>query len=308
MVRRPGTYSIVVRDPETGEFGVGVQSHWFSVGLLVPWARPGVGAVATQANVEVAYGPRALDLLAAGASAQDALAQLLAGDPSAATRQVAVVDAHDRAAAHTGELCVAFAGHVTASAISCQGNMLASARVWPVMLEAFQEARGSLAGRLLAALDAAELQGGDARGRQSAALLVVPAVGEPWRASVSLRVEDHPAPLVELRRLLQLHDAYELADRADGLVGEGRHAEAARLYEEASALVPDNLELRFWAGLGMAQAGDLEQAVSYVRDVIEAEPRWRKLLSRLPPEMAPAGPAVASRLGVELRDRSAPRD
>ncbi len=294
---RLGTYSIVARDAETGEFGVGVQSHWFSVGPLVPWARPGVGAVATQANVEVSYGPRALELLADGASAQEALAQLTAADASAATRQVAVVDAGGGVAVHTGEMCIAFAGHVTGLATSCQGNMLASDRVWHAMLERFETSEGPLATRLLGALDAGEEAGGDARGRQSAALLVVPAEGEPWRALVSLRVEDHPAPLEELRRLLQLHDAYALADEADGLVGEGRHADAARLYSQASELAPGNHELRFWAGLGIAQ-GDLDAGTSAVHEVLESEPRWGRLLARLPAEMAPSAAEVARRLGL----------
>lgn len=152
-MRRQGTYSIVARDSETGEMGVGVQSHWFSVGPLVPWARPGVGAVATQANVEVSYGPRALDLLAAGASAGEALARLTAADPGARTRQVAMVDGRGASAVHTGDLCVAHAGHVISESASCQGNMLASDEVWPTMLEAYASTRGRLPRRLLAALD-----------------------------------------------------------------------------------------------------------------------------------------------------------
>lgn len=299
---RRGTYSIVVRDPQTGELGIGVQSHWFSVGPLVPWARPGVGAVATQANVEVAYGPRTLELLAAGVAPDEALRRLLAADPAAQTRQVGIVSADGSVAAHTGAACIQFAGHTTAEAISSQGNMLASERVWPAMLEAFQQSEGPLAARLLAALDAGEGEGGDARGRQSAALLVVPAHGEPWQTLVSLRVEDHPAPLVELRRLLELHDAYALADRADSLVGDGRHAEATRLYEQASELAPGNRELRFWAGLGIAQS-DLETGASYVAEVIADEDRWAHLLARLPPEMAPAAGAVMARLGLGAAGR-----
>jgi uncharacterized Ntn-hydrolase superfamily protein len=294
---RCGTYSIVAHDPETGELGVGVQSHWFSVGPLVPWARPGIGAVATQANVEVSYGPRGLDLLAGGASAEDALARLIAADQSAASRQVAVIDAGGAVATHTGALCIQFAGHVTAAGISCQGNMLASDRVWTAMLAAFEESNGPLAERLLDALDAGEGEGGDARGRQSAALLVVPAQGEAWQALVSLRVEDHPAPLIELRRLLQLHEAYALADEADGLAGEGLHAEAAGLYRKASQLAPGNHELQFWAGLGIAQ-GDLDAGAAYVREVVEDEPRWGELLVRVPAEMAPTAAAVAKRLGL----------
>ncbi len=190
------TYSIVARDPQTGELGVAVQSHWFGVGPLVPWARPGVGAAATQANVRVAYGPEALELLASGVGAEEALARLTAADPGAAGRQLAIVDAHGGVAAHTGSACMDFAGHVTGDQVSCQANIMANATVWSRMLETFSTAAGPLASRLLAALDAAEAAGGDIRGRQSAALLVVPAAGEWWETNVSLRVEDHPEPLV----------------------------------------------------------------------------------------------------------------
>jgi uncharacterized Ntn-hydrolase superfamily protein len=293
------TYSIVARDPDSGELGVAVQSHWFSVGPIVPWAAPGVGAVATQANVEVAYGPRALALLRDGADPEQALGQLVSEDPGAAGRQVAVVDAAGRVAAHTGEACVAFAGHVTGDGVSCQANIMASDRVWPAMLEAFTATNGKLTGRLLAALDAAELAGGDMRGRQSAAILVVPAEGEVWRRVVSLRVEDHPDPLPELRRLVKLHEAYSLASRADELVNDGRHDEAAELYRRASELAPDNHELRFWAGLGTAQAGDLAAGVAQVRSAIAQHGDWRELLGRLSPRVAPAAAAVRAQLDSE---------
>ena len=170
------------------------------------------------------------------------------------------------------------------------------------MLDAFRKSAGPLAGRLLEALDAGERAGGDARGRQSAALLVVGPSGEPWEEVVSLRVEDHPAPLVELRRLLELHDAYALADIADGLVGEGRHAEAAQLYERASALVPDSHELAFWSGLGLAESGQMDAGLARVRQAIEVHPGWREILERLPAEMAPAGEAVRERLKTYSAD------
>jgi len=290
------TYSIVARDPATGELGVAVQSHWFSVGSVVTWAQPGVGAVATQANAEVSYGPKALALLADGTPAPEALEQLVATDPGRASRQVAVLDSAGRVAVHTGRACIAYAGHVTGDGVSCQANIMVSERVWPAMLESFQGATGPLACRLLAALDAAEAEGGDARGRQSAAILVVPAGGEPWRTRVSLRVEDHPDPLTELRRLVTLHEAYALASRADDSLGAGRHAEAAALYEQASELVPDSHELLFWAGLGMAGSGELDAGVTKVRAATARQPAWRELLSRLPAEMAPAAPAVLARL------------
>jgi uncharacterized Ntn-hydrolase superfamily protein len=293
------TYSIVARDPATGELGVAVQSHWFSVGPLVPWAAPGVGAVATQANIEVAHGPHGLALLRQGLDAPSALERLLSGDPGAAGRQVGIVDAAGRAAAHTGSLCMPAAGHVIGDGVSCQANIMASASVWPAMLQAFDAADGPLVGRLLAALDAAEREGGDIRGRQSAALLVVPAEGEEWETKISLRVEDHPEPLDELKRLLALRDAYELAGQADALVNETRHDEAARLYVQASELAPDNHELLFWAGLGAAQNGQLETGVARVRQAIAMQPGWEILLKRLPADVAPSAPAVLSRLREE---------
>jgi len=291
------TYSIVARDPDTGELGVAVQSHWFSVGSIVTWARPGVGAVATQANADPGYGPQLLDLLAAGVHAEQALATLVANDPDGHSRQVAVVDGAGHVAAHTGSTCMAYAGHVTAAGVSCQANIMATERVWPAMLEAFQAATGSLTSRLLTALDAAEGEGGDLRGRQSAAILVVAPDADPWQTVVSLRVEDHPDPLGELRRLVALQGAYALAGRADELMGSGRHDDAARLYMEASERAPGNHELLFWAGLGAAQAGDLDGGVAKVRAAIEAQPNWRELLHRLPPDVAPSAAAVLARLG-----------
>jgi uncharacterized Ntn-hydrolase superfamily protein len=292
------TYSIVARDPDTGEFGVAVQSHWFSVGSIVTWAQPGVGAVATQANAEVSYGPGALALLAEGVPAPDALARLVSADPGGPSRQVAVLDAAGHVGVHTGPKCMDYAGHIVGDGVSCQANIMATEHVWPAMLEAFAAGAGSapLVMRLLDALDAAEREGGDLRGRQSAAILVVPAEGEPWRTVVSLRVEDHPEPLPELRRLVAVNDAYGLASRADDLLNAGRHDEAAELYVRASECAPDNHELLFWAGLGTAQAGDLDEGVAKVRGAIALQPTWRELLRRLPADLAPAAPAVLARL------------
>lgn len=295
------TYSIVARDPDTGQLGVAVQSHWFSVGPIVPWARPGVGAIATQANAEVSYGPRALSLLALGLDASSALERLVAEDGSAETRQVAVVDAAGRVAAHTGRSCIPYAGHVTGEGFSCQANIMVSERVWPAMRDAFARSAGQpLAERLVLALESAESEGGDARGRQSASILVVPAEGEAWTRELSLHVEDHPEPLVELRRLMGIHSAYQLASRADELTGEGRHDEAAALYREASRLDPQNHELRFWAGLGAAQGGDLATALDEVRAAIAAHPPWREVLWRLPEEVAPSAEAVRAGLDASV--------
>ncbi|HEX2103691.1 MAG TPA: DUF1028 domain-containing protein [Solirubrobacteraceae bacterium] len=294
---RRGTYSIVARDPQTGEVGVAVQSHWFSVGSVVSWARPGAGAVATQSLVEPAYGPRALDLLAEGVGAPEALRRLVAGDDRARVRQVAVIDAAGGVAVHTGDGCIAFAGDQAGEQFSVQANMMATPDVWPAMARAYEAADGPLGRRLLAALNAAERAGGDARGRQSAALVVVPPEGEPWRRTVDLRVEDHDEPLAELERLLDLADAYALATQGDDLVGEGRHDEAADRYTRAAALAPDNHELLFWSGLAAAQGGDMPTALRRVRRAIELQPGWRDLLGRLQPEIAPSAAAVRDALG-----------
>jgi uncharacterized Ntn-hydrolase superfamily protein len=293
---RQGTYSIVARDPASGELGVAVQSHWFSVGPLVPWALPGVGAVATQANVEVAYGHRALSLLAEGLGAQEALSRLIAADDGADGRQVAVVDSAGGVAAHTGSACMPEAGHATGDGVSCQANIMADRRVWGAMLETYEAATGSLTDKLLDALDAAEAAGGDLRGRQSAAILVVPASGDPWESTVSLRVEDHPEPLVELRRLVRLHDAYVIAGDGDACVNEGRYDDASRKYVEAAKLAPDNHELRFWAGLGTAQLGDVDAGVALVREAIAIQPGWTQLIERLTDEALPSVGVVRERL------------
>jgi uncharacterized Ntn-hydrolase superfamily protein len=295
MVRR-GTYSIVARDPRTGELGVAVQSHWFAVGPIVPWVRAGVGAVATQSIAEPAYGPRALDSLATGARAREALDQLVDDDELARFRQVAVIDAHGNAATHTGDGCISHAGHQAGHEFSAQANMMASPEVWPAMAHAFEAAAGPLARRLLAALHAAEARGGDARGRQSCALVVAPAHGESWQRTVDLRVDDHPEPLAELDRLLDLSDAYALATEGDDLVGQGRHDEAGERYRAARAGAPGNHELLFWAGLAAAQAGDLPTALERVREAIRLQPGWHELLGRLDAEIAPGATAVLQAL------------
>jgi uncharacterized Ntn-hydrolase superfamily protein len=289
---RHGTYSIVALDRETGELGVAVQSHWFSVGSLCAWARAGVGAVATQSVVEPAYGPNALDRLAADAPAPEVLGELLAADPLAAVRQVAVIDVRGAIGVHTGEGCIVHAGHVAGTDHSCQANMMARDTVPGAMSEAFAATGGALPARLLAALDAAEREGGDVRGRQSAAMIVVPAEGEPWRRTIDLRVEDHAAPLEELRRLLTLQRAYELAGAADELLAAGRTAEAGDLYDEAAGLAPSSDELLFWAGLARAQAGDVQEGAAAVRRAADVNPNWLVLLERLTPAFAPAGDAV----------------
>jgi len=283
--RPVATYSIVARDAATGELGVAVQSHWFSVGSIVSWAEAGVGAVATQSFIDPSYGPLALDLLRAGRSAPETLAGLLAADSGRDVRQVAVVDAGGRVAAHTGTHCIAAAGHATGDGFSVQANLMDNDTVWPAMHAAFAKAQGDLADRLLAALDAAQAAGGDIRGKQSAALLVVrgTATGRPWvDRRFDLRIEDHSEPLVEMRRLLRLARAYERSNRGDEMATLQRWDEAGREYAAAAALAPEIAELPFWHAAALATAGRFDEARPLFADVFAREPRWRDLVPRLP--------------------------
>jgi uncharacterized Ntn-hydrolase superfamily protein len=295
---RRGTYSIVARDPGTGCFGAAVQSHWFSVGSIVIWAEPGVGAVATQSVAEPAYGPRLLARLGAGAEPQAALDDLLAADAEAGFRQVAVIGATGDAGVHTGEGCIAYAGHRIGDGFSAQANMMASPEVWPAMAEAFEAASGPLERRLLAALEAAEGAGGDVRGRQSAALTVVPANGESWQRVVELRVEDDPEPLRELSRLLDLHDAYGEASAGDELAAAGDHDAAGSRYRRAAELAPGNHELLFWSGLSLFAGGETGEGLEALREAIRLQPGWAELLPRLSEEIAPGAARAAGELGL----------
>jgi uncharacterized Ntn-hydrolase superfamily protein len=294
------TYSIVARDPKNGEFGVAVQSHYFSVGQIVPWAEAGVGAVATQALGEISYGPRGLDLMREGKPATEALQQLLAEDPEAARRQVAFVDAKGGVAVHTGELCIAHAGHRTGEGVSVQANMMERDTVPAAMLAAYESASGDLADRLLAALDAAEAEGGDIRGRQSAAMVI--AGGErrehAWQGrQLELRVEDHPEPLAELRRLVQMHRAYRFADAAERAGTAGDFASASENLKKAMQLAPGNAEIAFWAAMGTATAGQMALAKQLLARAVSQEPRWRELVRRLPPtEMFPLTDEIIAEL------------
>jgi uncharacterized Ntn-hydrolase superfamily protein len=292
---RRGTYSIVAREPESGELGVAVQSHWFSVGSVVSWAQPGVGAVATQSIAEVAHGPNVLARLSQGLSAHEAMQAVLEHDELARLRQLGVVDASGNALSHTGDGCIAHAGDERGHGFACQANMMAGETVPHAMAAAYRQSDGDLAERLLAALDAGEREGGDVRGRQSAALLVVPATGEPWRTRFDLRVEDHIDPLAELRRLVRYARAYELAGRADELLADGSGQEAARLYERAAQLAPEVEELTFWAGVGIA-AQDLDAGVELVRRASAMRSSWLTLLDRLPAELAPSAEALRAAL------------
>lgn len=287
--RLASTFSIVARDAETAELGVAVQSRRFNCGATVPWAAAGAGAIATQAFGEPGYGPRALALLREGRGAAEALDALLALDPGRTLRQVAIVDDRGGVAAHTGALCIPHACHRTGAGYSVQGNLLAGAGVCDAMAAAFERAPGSLARRMLAALTAAERAGGDARGREAAALLVERPVSrdEPWRNRVvDLRVEQHRKPIHELGRLLRLHEAFALLADAMRSLGEGRPDDARRLADEAVRRGQRHDEIGFWAGALHARMGDVERAVATLRIAIRRNPRWRSVLVRLPPQLA----------------------
>ncbi len=282
--RLAATYSIVARDAKSGELGVAVQSSYFSVGTDVSWAEPGVGAIATQAIVEVAYGPRGLALLARGASAQEALGELVAQDPLAALRQVGIVDAEGRVAAHTGSACVSACAHAVGDGYSVQGNMLASDAVWQAMIPAFERREGDLAERLMGALEAAEQAGGDVRGRQSAALLVVAGdrPSNPWEGrSFDLHVEDHPRPLEELRRLLTLRRAYALFQEARRTFAAGDLDGALEMVTRARKLQPGDLQFAFWTGVALANSGHPEQARRWLAEAFRDSDVWRELGRRL---------------------------
>jgi uncharacterized Ntn-hydrolase superfamily protein len=278
------TYSIVARDPATGQLGVAVQSHWFSVGSVVPWAEAGVGAVATQSFVDPSYGKNGLDLMRAGTSAPDALQMLLAKDPGRDVRQVAMIDARGRVSAHTGAKDIPAAGHITGTNFSVQANLMLNASVWPAMAKTFTAAKGDLADRMMAALDAAQAAGGDIRGRQSAALIVVTGkpTGQPWSDRIfDLRVDDNPEPLKELRRLLVLQRAYNHMNAGDLAVEKKDNDGALRECSAAAALVPDNLEMVYWHAVALVNMGRVEQSLPLFRRVFRADKNWLTLTPRL---------------------------
>jgi len=278
------TYSIVARDPDTGQLGVAVQSHWFSVGALVPWAQAGVGAVATQSLVDPTYGPLGLDLMRAGRSASQSLEGLLVTDAHPEIRQVAMIDADGNVAAHTGTNCIPHAGHVTGENFSVQANLMDRETVPQAMASAFRSTDGDLAARMLAALQAAQDEGGDIRGEQSAALLVVSGTptGRPWAdVVVDLRVEDHDDPVGELTRLLEVHRGYEKMNEGDLALEHGDVDAAQQAYGEAQTVLGDNLEASFWFAVALANAGEDDRAIAMFHRIFEQGENWRRLTPRL---------------------------
>ncbi len=307
--RRPvATYSIVARDPGTGQMGIAVQSHWFSVGPIVPWAEPGVGAVATQSFVEPAYGPLGLELMGSGRSAADALKALVSTDEGRDVRQVAMIDAQGRVAAHTGDRAIQAAGHQVGEQYSVQANLMDKATVWPAMAAAYESAQGDLAERMLAALEAAEKEGGDIRGRQSAAILIVSAegTGKPWEDRIfDLRVEDHPEPVVELRRLVRLQRAYRKLNEGDHWVTQKDLEKAMAAYRAATTLVEDsatNGEAAFWVGVTLADSGRPDEAIPYLQRAYRQDARWARLIERLPASgLLPDDAELMQRLTAEMK-------
>jgi uncharacterized Ntn-hydrolase superfamily protein len=279
------TYSIVARDEKTGQLGVAVQSHWFSVGSLCPWVEAGVGAIATQSMVEPAYGPRGLDALRSGKPADQVLQELLAQDEGRELRQVAIVDAAGQVAVHTGTRCINAAGHQTGQGFSVQANMMMNERIWPEMTTAFNQAKGDLSLRMLDALKAAQAAGGDIRGQQSACMLISDGVKseKPWEhLLVDIRVDDSLQPLVELERLLTIQRAYDLMNQGDALLAKDDIKAAQQKYGQAAVLAPDMDEIPFWQAVTLADIGKIEEALPIFTRVFAMNPNWAELVQRLP--------------------------
>jgi len=278
------TYSIVARDPKTGEMAVAVQSHWFSVGSVVSWAEAGVGAIATQALVNVSLGPTGLGLLKQHRSAQEALDELLASDEGRDVRQLAIVDSRGRVAAHSGKNCIPEAGHIIGEGFAVQANMMLNDQVWPAMADSFRESTGPLPERVLASLKAAQEAGGDIRGKQSAAILVVrpESSGRIWEDRlIDLHVEDHPEPVEELHRLLGVFRAYQHMNEGDLAIEKGDTRAALAAYSAAEAMCPDNLEMQFWHAISLANLGMMADALPIFGKVFARDRNWAVLAERL---------------------------
>jgi uncharacterized Ntn-hydrolase superfamily protein len=277
------TYSIVCYDSVTGEFGAAVQSHYFKVADVI-WLEPGIGAVATQSLVDFAYGPLGLEMMKNGKTARQALDGLLASDSNNAVRQVAMIDKNGIIAAHTGSKCIAEAGHIIGKNYSVQANLMLNNTVWSAMAKAFENAEGDLADRMMAALEAAQGEGGDIRGMQSAAMVVVSGnpTGMSWRDRIiDLRVDDSPRPLVELRRLLNISRAYKYMDRGDEYITEKKYDDADLAYAKAAELDPGNTEILFWHAQTLVMAGQLDRALPIFKKVFQEDELWRVLVPRL---------------------------
>ncbi|HZW62751.1 MAG TPA: DUF1028 domain-containing protein [Flavobacteriaceae bacterium] len=278
------TYSIVARDSVTGEMGVAVQSHWFSVGSVVTYGKAGVGVVATQSLVNPSYGPKGLALMEQGLSPTQALQALLANDAGEMYRQVAFLNTKGEVATHTGSLCIEESGHQQGKNFSVQANMMLNNTVWNAMANAFTSTQGTLSERMLAALKAAEDEKGDIRGKQSAAILIVKgtATGNSWQDTVmDLRVEDHKNPIEELERLIHIHKAYDYINQGDLAMEHGNTKKAEELYLEAQNLFPENMEMQYWYAINLANNKQLDKAKPILRAIFKKNDNWRALTRRL---------------------------
>jgi len=278
------TFSIVAYDQQNGQIGVAVQSHWFSVGSIVSWAEPGVGAVATQSLVNVSFGPRALELLKKGTSVQQALQELINSDEGRDFRQLAIIDANGCVATHTGEKCIADAGHITGKNYSVQANMMLNKEVVPAMSKAFEQSSGPLAERMLAALQAAQKAGGDIRGQQSAAILIVRAksTGKIWEDRlIDLRVEDHPNAVKELARVLAVFRAYEHMNNGDLAIEKGDEKTALQEYGAAEKMFPKNTEMKFWHAVALVNVGKVDSALPIFKKIFAKDKNYIELTKRI---------------------------
>lgn len=278
------TFSIVARDPETGEMGVAVQSHWFSVGSIVAWGEAGVGVVATQSFVNPSFGPRGLELMKNGMSAEEALDILIASDEGREFRQLALLDINGNVKAFTGNKCVESAGHLVGNNYSVQANLMLNDLVPKAMSEAFESSKGPLAERMLAAMEAAQKVGGDIRGQQSASILVVrgTATGNLWEDRlIDLRVEDHPQPIDEIKRLLTVYRAYEHMNNGDVAVEKNDMELAMKEYSTAMEMFPENLEMKYWTAITLVNVGELEKALPMFKEIFSKDKNWKTLTPRL---------------------------
>lgn len=280
------TYSIVAIDPLTGDMGVAVQSHWFSVGTIVSWGEAGVGVIATQSFVNASFGPKGLELLKSGMTPQQVVDKLISEDEGRDFRQLAILDSKGNVAAFTGKNCIQPAGHLTGKGYSVQANLMMNDKVWPAMAKAFENSKGSLAERLLIALEAAQSVGGDIRGKQSAAILVVRAksTGKVWEDRlVDLRVDDSNEPLKEMRRLLKVHQAYQHMNNGDLAVEKNDMAKAMEEYSAAMKMFPNNLEMKYWTAVALANKGNIKEALPMFKETFKKDKNWKILTPRLIP-------------------------
>ncbi len=280
------TYSIVAKDANTGEMAVGVQSHWFSVGTLVSWGKSGVGVVATQSFVNPSYGPNGIELMENGVSAEEALKNLTDKDEGRDFRQAAMLDVNGSVNAFTGEKCIESAGHFVGENFSVQANMMLNDEVIPAMKKAFQDNSNlPLAERIIKVFEAAESVGGDIRGKQSAALIVVGAekTSNVWEdKKIDLRVDDSSNPIKEIKRLLKVHRAYDHMNKGDLAIEENDMDNALSEYGKAQVLFPENHEMSFWKAIALLNNGKKEAARPILKKVFKENPNWKKLIYRLP--------------------------